>query len=82
MQRALRLWYFVSLTLSVAMPIKELALPNSRESFHWSYDFILSVAALSLLVASACIYRRERLFAVGGFLCGIMALLFAGRPTF
>ena len=80
--RLLRLWYFVSLTLAVAMPIKELALPNSRESFHWSYDSILSLAALSLFAASACIFRRERLFAVGGFLCGIVALLYAGRPTF
>ena len=80
--RALRLWYFISLTLAVAMPIKELTLPNSRDSFHWSYDFVLSLVALSLLGASACIYRYQRLLAVSGFLCGFVAFLYTGRPTF
>ena len=82
MQRAIRLWFFASLALAVSMFVKEAALPGKGASFHWSYDVVLSIAALSLFVASIYIYRYGRLLACSGLLCCVVMFVYYGLPTF
>ena len=81
-QRLTRLWFFASMTLTISMLVKECAGTGNKESFHWSYDLLLSLAAFSLFVASARIYRQERLLACNGFLCAVVVMSYPGRPTF
>ena len=55
---------------------------GGRESFHWSYDLILAIAALSLLVASCCILRASWLLVIIGCIAAIVGFGFLARPEY
>jgi hypothetical protein len=81
----IHLWFSVLLTLTVAMIVKESPIADrsgGRESFHWSYDLTLALAALSLLVVSSRIRQSSWLLAIIGCIAAIIAFGWLGRPVY
>lgn len=82
----LRLGLVGSVTLVVAMIHKEWPLQvrsGGREAFHWSYDLLLFIAAVSSFTFAARIWRLNRVMAVLGFGCSIAGVVWIiARPTY